>query len=283
MYQSTNPILSKDDKFREFYGAMTGAEKTTVATLQGVVNKTAILVLITIIAGAGAYAFLPVTMGVLVVSSLAAMATCFGVGFMMRGNPKAAPVLAPIFAIVEGVFLGSLTSCLDVLLNQIQSARAVAAGAVGADVVRVSLAMPAFLITISLMLAMLGLYSARIIRPTERFKAVLGTLVLGVMITYALTWVLAMFGMSIPFLRLSSATGGGYAPYIGIGISVLILGIASLCLIVDFGRAEDIVNKKMPRYMEWYAGFGLLVTLAWVYYEAVMLAFRLYLLFGGRD
>ena len=283
MYQSSNPVLSKDDKFSEFYGAMAGKEKSTVATLQGVVNKTAILVLIAMTTGSIAYAILPATMGVLVISSLASMATCFGVGFMMRGNPKASPILAPIFAIVEGVFLGTLTSCLDVWLSQIKSTQAITAGAAGADVARVSLAMPACLITISLMLAMLGLYSARIIRPTERFKAVLGTLVGGVMILYLLTWVLGMFGMSIPFLRLSSAMEGGYAPYIGIGISVLILGIATLCLIVDFGRTEDIVNKKMPAYMEWYAGFGLLVTLAWIYYEAVKLTFRLYLLFGSRD
>ncbi len=282
MYQSSNPALNRDDTFRQFYGAMAGMkEKSDVATLAGVVNKTTILVLIAVVAGAMAYAFIPATGGVLILSALAAFGVCIGVGIMMCGNPKRAPIMAPIYAVVEGIFLGVMTAALDSWLAQLQSTRAIAEGArPGGGTV--SLAMPAFLITISVMLAMLGLYAARIIQPTERFQAVMRTLVVGVMITYLLSFVLSFVGVQIPFLSLSSATGSGAAPYIGLGISLLILGIASFCLIVDFGRVEQIVNSGAPRYMEWYAGFGLLVTLAWIYFEAVKLAFRLYLLFG-RD
>jgi len=279
MYQSSNPIFARDDKFRETYGELT----SNVATIQGVVNKTAILVVLAIIAGGLAYGLIPASMAAVNISMLASMGICFGVGMVLCRNPRAAMFMAPIYAVAEGIMLGLLTAALDSWLVRIESARAVAAGAATGAAETISLAMPAFLITICVTLAMLGLYSARILRPTRRFQAVVMTLVGGVMLVYMSTWVLAMFGMSIPFLRLSSATEAGAAPYIGLGISLLILGLASFVLIIDFGRAEAIVRQKMPRYMEWYAAFGLMVTLAWIYYEAVKLCFRLYLLFGGRD
>ena len=92
-----------------------------------------------------------------------------------------------------------------------------------------------------------------------------------------------MFGMRIPFLGVGSVSSGGIAPMVGIGLSLLILGIASFTLIVDFGRVEEIVEHRMPKHMEWFAAFGLLVTLAWIYYEAVKLCYMLYAMFGGRD
>ena len=70
---------------------------------------------------------------------------------------------------------------------------------------------------------------------------------------------------------------------IGLGINVLILGGASMWLIIDFKLIEDRVAAGGPKYMEWYCGFALLVTLAWIYYEAVKLAFRVAILLGNRD
>ena len=65
--------------------------------------------------------------------------------------------------------------------------------------------------------------------------------------------------------------------------NVFILGIASLWLIIDFGMVEEKVVAAAPKHMEWYLGFALLVTLAWIYYEAVKLAFRLAILLGNRN
>jgi uncharacterized YccA/Bax inhibitor family protein len=281
MFQSSNPALPQDDSFAQYYGEMAGA-RPDVATLGGVVNKTAFLVLLACLAGAGGYALVGTMPSITWISAIAAFVIVLGVGFVMRGNPKLAPILSPIYAVVEGLFLGSLTGALDSVLRSMPAMTdTVAAGeAAGATV---SLAMPAFLITMSVMIAMLGLYAARIIRPTERFKAVVSTLTIGIMLTYGLMFILALFGVQMPFLSLGSAFQGGVAPLIGIGLNVLILGVAALVLIIDFGRVEDIVKSGAPRYMEWYAGFALLVTLAWIYYEAVKLVFRLYVLFGSRD
>ncbi|MHC4903968.1 MAG: Bax inhibitor-1/YccA family membrane protein, partial [Planctomycetota bacterium] len=70
---------------------------------------------------------------------------------------------------------------------------------------------------------------------------------------------------------------------IGLGINVFILGVASMWLIIDFKLIEDRVAEGGPKYMEWYCGFALLVTLAWIYFEAVKLAFRIAILLGNRD
>ena len=76
---------------------------------------------------------------------------------------------------------------------------------------------------------------------------------------------------------------GGTAGWIGVGFNVLILGLASMWLIIDFKLVEDQVNAGAPKYAEWYCGFALLVTLAWIYFEAVKLVFRLAILLNGRD
>ena len=66
------------------------------------------------------------------------------------------------------------------------------------------------------------------------------------------------------------------------GINVLILGVASLWLIMDFGLVEQQVAAGAPKAMEWYCGFALLVTLAWIYLEAVKLVFRIAVMMNHR-
>ncbi|MHC4306724.1 MAG: Bax inhibitor-1/YccA family membrane protein, partial [Planctomycetota bacterium] len=145
------------------------------------------------------------------------------------------------------------------------------------------LALQAFVITISILIAMLALYSFRILRPSQTFVSVIKVLTAGIMITYVLSFVLSFFGMALPFVSLGSAFAGGKAALIGLGINVFILGVASMWLIIDFKLIEDRVAEGGPKYMEWYCGFALLVTLAWIYFEAVKLAFRIAILLGNRD
>ncbi len=269
MWESSNPALNNDDAFQQMYGGIDGEgrpiTRPATATVSGVVNKTAILVLITAAAGAVAYMFLPTTYPVLLVSALASMILGIGAYFLLAGKPQLSPVVGPLYAIVEGAFLGTLTSLLDqILINQ--------------GVAVPGLALQAVLITVSMTLAMLGLYAARIIKPTKTFQAVVGTLVFGIFVTYMLSWVLLLFGRELPFVSLGSALQGGTAAWIGLGLNALFLVVAALTLILDFKLVEDRVAAGSPKYMEWYCGFALLVTIAWIYYESVKLAFRVQML-----
>jgi uncharacterized YccA/Bax inhibitor family protein len=270
-WQSSNPAVSDMATFREAYGTME-KQRSEYATMQGIVNKTFALVALTTLAGVGGYSLVGLFPSAMWISAIAAFVVALAMFFVIRGNPERAMYVAPIYAIVEGIFLGALTAALDQML-------------VGMKVVAVGgLATQAFIITIGVTLGMLGLYYARILKPTKRFQSVVSTLVVGVMIVYLISWPLAMFGIQLPFISIGSAMQGGTPALIGIGINVLILGIAALTLIIDFGQIEAIVNDgRQSKKMEWYGAFALLVTLAWIYMEAVKLAFRLAILLGNRD
>jgi uncharacterized YccA/Bax inhibitor family protein len=41
--------------------------------------------------------------------------------------------------------------------------------------------------------------------------------------------------------------------------------------VLDFDFIENGVRQGAPKYMEWYGGFGLLLTLVWLYIEVLRL------------
>ncbi len=269
--QSSNPVLNRDDVFDQFYGEMAGTRPQTVS-LQGVVNKTAILTLIAVATGAVGYAMAPTIGWVgMIVAAVAALLIGIGIGWKLCGSPQLAVGLAPIYAVVEGFFLGAFTGVVELGLARFEVA--VAGG----------LAFQAFLITICVMLAMLGLYTARIIQPTAKLRATLATLTAAVFLIYLVSFVMLMFGVRMPLISVFTAAEGGTQAWIGVGINVFILGIAAFWLIFDFGRIEEKIKAGAPKTLEWFCAFGLIVTLAWIYFEAVRLSARLALLFAARD
>ena len=106
---------------------------------------------------------------------------------------------------------------------------------------------------------------------------------LGVGIMYLVAFVLSLFGTQVPFLSLGSALQGGTPALVGLGINLAILLLASLWLLVDLAQIDNAVAAGAPKSMEWMLAFGLVVTLAWVYLEALKLAFRLASMFNSRD
>ena len=273
MWKSSNPVLThSDDAFREAYGHMdaTGANQTT---LGGVVNRTFLLVLLTVCAGAGGYALLGVIgASAIWIGSISAFITVLAVGFLLTRKAHLAPYLAPVYAIVEGVFLGALTALADQILA---SRGLTVAGGVG---------LQAFIVTMSAVISMLVLYKLGV-RPTRMFMAVIGVATAAIMLAYLVSFIMMIvLGQPLPLISFASAVADkGVMGFLGLGINIFILIVASLWLIIDFKMVEDAVEAGEPKYMEWYLGFALLVTLAWIYYEAVKLVVRLAVLFGGRD
>ncbi|MHC4419626.1 MAG: Bax inhibitor-1/YccA family membrane protein, partial [Planctomycetota bacterium] len=98
MWQSSNPALRNDNAFNEVYGRF--AERADTITLQGVVNRTGLLVLIAVAAGGGGYALVGTMPSILWISCIAAFIVSLGVYFVIHGKPALAPVLAPLYAIV---------------------------------------------------------------------------------------------------------------------------------------------------------------------------------------
>ncbi len=272
MFQSSNPALKNDNAFSQVYGKKMFADQADVTTISGVINKTAILIAIAVAAGAGGYTLVQSMPSILMISAGAAFIIVLGFYFLLAGKPQLAPIVAPIFAIVEGVFLGAVTAMVDGILES-----------KGLDFVG-GVGLQAFVITGSCVGSMLFAYRTGLIKPTKTFQAVVCTLGGAVMLAYFASFILGMFGNSMPLISFASAVNDkGMMGFLGLGINIFILVLASLFLILDFKLIEEKVQAGAPKYMEWYCGFALLVTIAWIYLEAVKLVLRLSILFGGRD
>lgn len=272
MWTSSNPVLNHSgDTFDQHYGKKMFVEQSSVTTMAGVINKTTILVAITVICGAVGYSLSVNHPQIYWISAIVSLITGLGIAFTMAGKPTLAPIVAPIYAVTEGVFLGAFTAFADAML----ASRGLAlAGGIGVQ---------AFIVTASVMVSMLILYRMRLVRPTERFQAVLRVAMLGISLAYLASFVMMLFGQSMPLISAFAAMNDrGPMALVGLGVNGFILVIAALSLVVDFGRIEESVESGAPKYMEWYCGFALLVTLAWIYYESVKMLLRVASLLGSR-
>ena len=121
--------------------------------------------------------------------------------------------------------------------------------------------------TLVTILMMLGLYKAGVIRATEKFRSVLLLATASIAVIYLIQFVASFFGRSIP--EIFTASG------IGIGFSILVVGIAALNLIIDFDFIERGAMSMLERDYEWYGAFGLMVTIVWLYIEMLRLIAKL--------
>ena len=106
----------------------------------------------------------------------------------------------------------------------------------------------------------------RIIKPTENFKLIVSSITAGIAIFYALAFFLRRLGTEMPYIH-ENSTGG-------IIFSVFVILMASLNLVMDFDFIEQGESKKVPKYMEWYCAFGLMVTIIWLYLEVLNLLMK---------
>jgi uncharacterized YccA/Bax inhibitor family protein len=173
----------------------------------------------------------------------------FGLAIFLAFKPHLARYLAPVYAIAEGFFLGSISRMYETYYDGIVVQ---AAGA-----------------TVAVFAVMLALYRTRIIKVTERFRTVVTTATLGVMLFYGVCLLVRLFAGSDSISFLSSPS------LLGIGFSVLVAGLAAFNLALDFDFIERGARQGLDERFEWYAAFGLLVTIVWLYLELLRLLAKL--------
>ena len=172
----------------------------------------------------------------------------FGLAIVTALMPKIARFTSIPYAIAEGVVLGGISHLYDAQFNGI--------------------VLQAIIATFGVFVAMLVLYGLRILRATPRFTKGVIAATFGVVVLYLGSWIFSLFsGNQISFLH--------DATPLGIGISVVIVIIAALNLILDFDFIEKGSQNQLPAYMDWYAAFGLVVTLVWLYLEMLRLLAKL--------
>ena len=265
---SSNPVLS-DSALERLIDESGGAARTNTATIPGVMQKTGICTVLAVAAGAVAYAMVPSAPWLPMVATIGSLILSLVIGFALYFKPALAPIGAPLYSIVQGVFLGCVSFVLEGLLKN----KGITATG--------GLALQAFIITGSVMAATLALHTFGIVRAGPRFTTILTVATAGLMLAMLASFVVSFF-MPIPFMSLDAAFEGGKNAWIGLAINVGILFIASLWLLVDFAQIDEAVAAGAPKSMEWMLAFGLIVTLAWVYFEALKLAFRLAAMFSER-
>ena len=157
--------------------------------------------------------------------------------------PKLARVTGVLYAATEGAVLGAISAMYNAQFQGI--------------------VLQAVLATLSVFAVMLFLYVTRLIKVTRRFQMTIIAAMGGILVLYLGTMLASLFGLDITFWNEPSP--------LGIGISVLIVGVAAFSLMLDFAFMEAAVQARAPRYMEWYAAFGLMVGLVWLYLEILRL------------
>ncbi len=122
-------------------------------------------------------------------------------------------------------------------------------------------------LTMAILFAMLFLYKSGMIKVTASFRTGVIMATMGVFAVYMITWILSFFGINMPFIH----EGGT----MGIIISLVIIGIASMNLLLDFDNFDKGEQYGLPSYMEWFFGMGLLITIVWIYLEVLRLLAKL--------
>jgi uncharacterized YccA/Bax inhibitor family protein len=217
-------------------------------TISGTVNKAGILMVLVLATAAwtwsqfftnGPAAVGPYTLLGAFGGFIAAMVTIF--------KKEWAPVTAPVYALLEGLFLGALSAMLELRFPGI--------------------AIESVALTFGTCFCLLAAYRSGLIRATEKFTLGIVAATGGIAVIYFLSMILGFFHVQIPGIF-------GSGP-VGILFSLAVVVVAALNLILDFSFIEEGARRGAPKYMEWYGAFGLMVTLVWLYLEIIRLLSKL--------
>lgn len=260
MMRSSNPFL-KNNSF-----ALPTTQPHERMSLEGVANRTGMLLIVVLFFAAMTWMITwgeieanydavnsglePTaggwTMLFLVVGGVASLIVALIIWFKRPENPQ---MLMFTYAAFEGMLLGSFSAIAELMVP------GVAIQAVG--------------LTFGIFLTMLGIYRMGLIHPSKNFYIAISSAMGAIFLIYFVSFVLWMVpgAPQVPFIH-----GSGW---IGIGFSLFVIVIAALSFVMDFDFIEKGVENGAPKKMEWWAAFGLLVTLVWLYVEIIRLLLKL--------
>ncbi len=224
--RSSNPVFRSIERSEVF-------TSTDEATYRGIFLKTSLMILITALSGFFAVTYLQEAIFPLMFMS---MIVAFIAVIVSMRSVRFAKVGAIIYSVSEGVLLGAITWIMNIYYPGIATTALVG--------------------TASIFTVMLFLYSSRTIRVTPRFRKIMYSILLGILVFFVASLLLRLFGVVID---ISSP--------LALGISGLLIFFGALMLTLDFDRAESIVSGGFDRSYEWIVAIGLMVTLVWIYIE----------------
>ncbi|MFA9290791.1 MAG: Bax inhibitor-1/YccA family protein [Solirubrobacteraceae bacterium] len=249
--KSNNPFLNRGLENTNFSQStvidITHNNDTNIMTLNGTMNKSFILLTLLISSAYFAWNYLPALTGNSNIFLYSSAIIGFILVIISTFKPQASPFLAPAYALVEGVFLGSISMYFNALYPGI--------------------VLNAVMATFVTFITMFALYRTRIIVASEKFKSVVIGATMAIAAFYLMNMVLRFFFNVSPISEGNSL--------LSIGISAVVVVVAALNLILDFDSIEQGSKSNLPKYMEWYSSMGLMITLVWLYLEILRLLSKL--------
>ena len=237
--RSSNPILAENT----FKNAGYAASSDSVMTIQGTVNKSFLLVALVVLGASYTWKMMLDQSAGMMIFVIGGAIGGFITALITVFKKTWSPYTAPLYAILQGLFLGGISAMFNASFPGI--------------------VIQAVALTFGTLFALLFAYKSGLIKVTENFRLGVVAATGGIAIVYLLSFVLGMFGINIGFMHSNGP--------IGIIISLVIVVVAALNLVLDFDFIETGAKQGAPKYMEWYASFGLMVTLVWLYLEMLRL------------
>ncbi|MGI8462382.1 MAG: Bax inhibitor-1/YccA family protein [Solirubrobacterales bacterium] len=239
--EARSPALNEE----VFSKAAAGATGERTMTIGSTVIATSVLLLILIVAGAIGWELIEPSFGSpsVPVWYWIALGVALVIAIVTIFRPRFAPITGPLYAVAEGLVLGGISRIFEYEFDGI--------------------VLQAIGLTLGVFVIMLVLYATRVIEVTKNFRLGVIAATGAIFLVYMVDLVLRFFGAEVPLINDSSPAG--------IAISVVIVAVAALNLVLDFDFIEQGADQRAPSYMSWYAAFGLLVTLVWLYLEILRL------------
>ncbi len=243
--KTSNPVF-KERVFSRGYSSA-----SEVMTVNGTVNKTALMLLLVVAAAVFTWNKFFDVVNISPEAGFSAVAPWLAIGgiggfitvLITVFRPQSSGISAPIYAIFEGLFLGGISAFFEMQYSGI--------------------VMRAVALTLAVFAAMLFFYRSGIIKVTQKFMLGVFAATAGIALVYLVSFIAGFFGANLGFLYGSSN--------LSIGFSLVVVAIAALNLVLDFAFIERAAGSGAPKYMEWYGAFGLMVTLIWLYLEILRL------------
>lgn len=245
--KSSNPVFGQKTFNQTYADSSEGA-----MTINGTINKTGLMLAIVILSALFTwnkfFHAYNTNLPEAAISSVRTWMLIGGVGGFITAlvtvfRPQSSTISAPIYAILEGLFLGGISAFFESMYP--------------------GLVMRAVSLTFGVFLIMLFLFRSGKIRATGKFKMAVIAATGSIALIYFISFIAGLFGANLNFLY----SGGTF----GIIFSLIVVAIAALNLILDFDMIVRGANAGAPKYMEWYGAFGLMVTLIWLYIEILRL------------
>lgn len=230
-------------------------ESGQLATTTGVGIKTLLLIGVSLISALFAI-FVIGPIGILELYFLIWIVT-FVIMLVIIFRPRSARVLAVPYAILEGLTAGAISGLFAIIFDDL-----------GFLISGLALA-----ITMAIFLGASVLYLTGVVKVTNRLRRIMYTILIGALLTSLIVAIVGLFDQRVFELFY------GANSILALGISILMVIVASIYVVISLDNANLLVKSQLDQSYEWYAAFGILINVIWLYYEVL----RLIVIILGRN